>query len=196
MVDRGKWLDYEDSMELFAKAMSTPDWDGPISETNTLETSPLLWKLYPSVVDEAWSKHEVAMLPRHDPNAPENAPFSFIQLHRFSLKRKIFEPLNTMLTDIALSEEKREGGGIDSSNIGGYHGERDLFDKAELASMRGILQDVIKTVERRDIETRDMEGEIVLNIVPEGWLNVAREGNWNQLHTHPGCHYSGRNPEP
>jgi hypothetical protein len=203
-----EWLDYEDSFELMAAALSTPEWVYPEGGNSALTTWPVEWDPQTAVCGSIMAEHSVAILPRHDRDALVLAPFSFIRLHRFRILSDLHEPLNEALREVALLEEQNEPG-QDSSNIGGYHSKRELWtssssssssssetsfaSREELAKKKlvEIIQEAMKMVEKSDAAARGSEPGVLLEEVPEGWLNVSREGHWNQLHTHPGCHYSG-----
>ena len=94
----------------------------------------------------------------------------------------------------ALKEEvfrrERECGGMDVSNVGGWHSERDFFSW-EVPAV-GVLQQAIANLVTDTMAsvrpvTKGMKAKLRL----VGWAMVAREGNYTTMHAHSGFTWSG-----
>ncbi len=93
------------------------------------------------------------------------------------------ERLNLDLRSLILAKEK-ESGGIQTSNAGGWHSEKDLQDW-DSDCVRVLCSRIVlfcqETV-RRIIGTG--EGKFLENWRVQAWANISRSGNYNKLHHH------------
>lgn len=101
------------------------------------------------------------------------------------------EELNRELAAILLAREKSMGKGLKRSNAGGWQSPGNLVTWPEEA---------IRTLEHR-IETlvfnltdqliREADRQRQFRLVMDAWGNINRNGEYNVVHTHPNCMWSG-----
>ena len=117
-----------------------------------------------------------------------------VAIHRFTPRTADTDQLSMhTLRHHALTELSAEGseGHSMCSNVGGFHGARDLWQRPAVqstalptlvgeAALRAASYEAGK-IGRTPISTR----------VSEAWFNALSPGGWNVLHTHPGATYSG-----
>lgn len=97
--------------------------------------------------------------------------------------------LNRALTDEIAARRKAEGG-TSHSNIGGWHSERDFFERAEPAH-RTLALDLLRMMAEAT-RTFDPNADYSkLRLIPEGWVNVNPPGAMNAPHAHRGWFWSG-----
>lgn len=100
------------------------------------------------------------------------------------------EALNRELRALVL-EKERGSPGAAKSNIGGWHSDEDLFQWGGPA-IEELRQ---RVAEACQIITRKTCGEALKGLTAEirldGWANVSRDRNYNGLHNHPHCTWSG-----
>jgi uncharacterized protein (TIGR02466 family) len=99
------------------------------------------------------------------------------------------DAINTELVNVILQKEKADQG-LMKSNVGGWHSKADLFSW-EAACVRA-LQDRVSTTAldlTRLVTVSDGPRKMHLRI--DGWANVARRGDYNSVHDHPGATWSG-----
>ena len=170
------WLDAEDDFELMASAMASEGWtsiDTPFSLSKaTLQGSP--------------SGKDVLNRTVVCPRASDTA--AYVCVHHFTMHDTARQRrLCQFITELAAAEMGARPDGQAASNLGGYHGRRDLWDRAGFAScdVRELLGTAVRhaakaeaSALRRPIPTM-AEG-------PEAWFNVLWSGCSNALHTHPG----------
>ena len=115
----------------------------------------------------------------------------FLSLHptpAFVARVPESERIGAALRRVILEREAAGLGGLENSNVGGWHSTRDMthwggpaLDEV-LAHARGLA----------DRLTVDRQGRAVsIDWRVECWANVNRVGQANKLHTHPGCFWSG-----
>jgi uncharacterized protein (TIGR02466 family) len=96
--------------------------------------------------------------------------------------------INPALESAILEREKTDKSGK-RSNIGGWQSADNLVDWQEaefvdlVDSMRCAVMNMVSIV------TQITVFEAAINIV--AWANINRSGAYNQVHTHPGNHWSG-----
>jgi uncharacterized protein (TIGR02466 family) len=99
-----------------------------------------------------------------------------------------FAAINPGLKKAILDREAGEKGGK-RSNIGGWQSGDNLIDWPEpevvelIDSMRCAVLNMVSLL------SRTTQFEAAVNLV--AWANVNRSGAFNQVHTHPGNHWSG-----
>jgi uncharacterized protein (TIGR02466 family) len=100
------------------------------------------------------------------------------------------EALNRDLQALVL-EKERSSAGVGKSNIGGWHSEEDLF----MWGGPAIAELQRRIAEACQVITRKACGEAVKGLQVEtrigGWANVSRDRNYNGMHNHPHCTWSG-----
>jgi len=140
-------------------------------------------------------------------------------VHAFTLKPNVAAQLNLALAKEAVRLEKA-GGGLDVSNIGGFHSRERLFELSKLAEMKELEECVASAIEAADREDRAAGGSDGSSIgssgssaIPEAgqeeearhagserlsastpthsWVNVSRQGHSNGLHDHQPSTWSG-----
>ena len=94
------------------------------------------------------------------------------------------------LSELAAEEMAAGGGGESASNVGGYHGARDLWSRPELHE--GALPWLVGSAVQQAAaaEAAALQQGLTPTSVDECWFNVLRPGGWNCLHTHAGSTYS------
>lgn len=99
------------------------------------------------------------------------------------------EALNARLEAAILARAGADAG-ITSSNAGGWHSARDLFDWTGAAGQALRMRMLRMGVDVTRATTIGGDGGAVGAQV-EAWANVSRDGAHNIVHDHPGAHWSG-----
>jgi uncharacterized protein (TIGR02466 family) len=98
--------------------------------------------------------------------------------------------LNGELGTLILEAEQRSDG-MHRSNVGGWHSDTDFF-KWDAGCVRLLQQRIQQiTVSLTKQITLTPEGPRSFNYRLDGWANVSRRGNYNTVHNHPNCVWSG-----
>lgn len=80
--------------------------------------------------------------------------------------------------------------GAEHSNIGGWHSDRDFFERPEPAH-RALALDLLRIMAEAT-RTFDPDADYTkLRLIPEGWINVNPPGAMNAPHAHRGWYWSG-----
>ena len=96
--------------------------------------------------------------------------------------------LNTALK-AAILEKEKTADGIQVSNAGGYHTDWDFFTW-NIPAGNALLERVKElTSHMAKIQGMAENSEVRLNMT--GWANIIRNGNYNVVHRHPNCMWSG-----
>ena len=181
------WCEFDDPLSLLQQAAVDP-WQGDIGDRYT--ASAVDWQPVDSTAQ--WN-HEVAWCNRPGGGA--------IAIHRFSPHPGQEASMRASLDEIsALARQEMEaharrggdaGGDDSASNVGGFHGERDLFERH--ATQRSSLPTLIGGAVQQAAQAEATAlGRAPIPTTPdEAWFNVLRAGGYNKLHTHPGSTYSG-----
>mmetsp|Transcript_41186 Transcript_41186/g.68496 ORF Transcript_41186/g.68496 Transcript_41186/m.68496 type:complete len:326 (-) Transcript_41186:48-1025(-) len=172
------WLELSDSHAhtLLSKAVgpwfsgSEPDWT----------TRPVLWEC--AAQSDHWD-HEIVWCPR---------VAGSVAIHRLRLRDAALVDRQAVLQ--LAREEMAACSNTDdtASNVGGYHGHRDLLQRAEILPT-GLAEVVGSAVHQAArAEALALRRPPVSTTPRESWFNVLEmNGGWNMLHTHAGSTYSG-----
>ena len=186
---RARWIVLDD-FEKAVTAASTVPWSG--AELLSGSTAPVSWERVstgPSVApDHLWHpeywQHDLVWA---------SCATGAVAIHRFTPQpggASSAEEL-TRLSELAAEEMAGAGAGGDSaSNVGGYHGARDLWSRPELHE--GALPWLVGSAVQQAAaaEAAALQRGLTPTSVDECWFNVLRPGGWNCLHTHAGSTYS------
>ena len=176
---RARWLLLEDFTALVSAA-SSPTWTGKVSDTAT--TATVVWQ---SVSSGPNWEHELVWVP---------CPTGSVAIHRFTpqASAKTAEELE-QLRGIAMDEmaaAMAADGSDSASNVGGYHGERDLWSRPALheLSVPWLISSALQ--QAAAAEASALERAPIPTRPDECWFNALNPGGWNVLHTHSGSTYS------
>ena len=186
---RARWIVLDDFQKAVTAASTVP-WSG--AELLSGSTAPVSWERVstgPSVApDHLWHpdywQHDLVWA---------SCATGAVAIHRFTPQpggASSAEEL-TRLSELAAEEMAGAGGGGDSaSNVGGYHGARDLWSRPELHE--GALPWLVGSAVQQAAaaEAAALQRGLTPTSVDECWFNVLRPGGWNCLHTHAGSTYS------
>ena len=97
--------------------------------------------------------------------------------------------INKSLKKIILNREKKEPKKLSySSNIGGWHSERDFLKWGNKSGSKIIEKAIyLANTITMDRNGRNVDIEWQIN----AWANINRKGNSNEFHIHPGSFLSG-----
>lgn len=186
---RARWIVLDDFHKAITAASTVP-WSG--AELLSGSTAPVSWERVstrPSVApDHLWHpdhwQHELAWVP---------CAAGAVAIHRFTPQPDGASSADelTRLSELAAEEMAGGGDGGDSaSNVGGYHGARDLWSRPELHE--GALPWLVGSAVQQAAaaESAALQQGLTPTSVDECWFNMLRPGGWNCLHTHAGSTYS------
>ena len=162
------WLAPDDPQRLLDTAQAAP-WD------KELLSEP---RIIPATWDPASHRdHQILWCPLSD---------GAVAIHRLHLNMSdehIAELRSQLHAEMSLGEC-----GETASNVGGFHGERDLWWR-----LRDDIQtQIVTAVENAaSVEASALRRPAIPTSPDEAWFNVLGPGGFNQLHTHPGSTYSG-----
>ena len=181
-----RWLVLDDPLKLLAKVLCPP-WedDGDEVFTNP-RILPVAWEEATNA-DAAWA-HEIAWISR-DGGA--------VAIHRLRPRGGADTALLASLAAFARAEaaaaptDAPAAADLQASNVGGYHGDRDLWWRPEFQAspLPALLGGAVTLAARA--EAAALGRAPVTTSADEAWLNCLGPGGWNALHTHPGSSYSG-----
>jgi len=99
-----------------------------------------------------------------------------------------FTEVNEELKRLVLTRAA-EGAGDSKSNVGGWHSKEDLltWGGEAIATLQSWIVTSFQDVTRAMTGGEVYDGVLELN----AWANVNRTGDYNSLHTHPACAWSG-----
>ncbi len=86
-------------------------------------------------------------------------------------------------------DRARRGGGDSKSNVGGWHSKDDLLTWGgdAIATLQSWIVTAFQDVTKAMTGGQIYDGVLELN----AWANVNRAGDYNSMHTHPACVWSG-----
>ena len=101
------------------------------------------------------------------------------------------DALNRELAEIVLAAERRSDHRISRSNVGGWHSTIDFldWDAAPIRILRNRVTQMTVALTRAVTVARAAPS--TFNYRLGGWANVSRHGNYNAVHNHPNCLWSG-----
>lgn len=119
---------------------------------------------------------------------PENIAMSF----GTPLSTKLWEDteeLNAELRDQILGVEASFGG-VQKSNVGGWHSESDLlhWEGNAVATLRDRIMRTALDMTRHTVTSENLKS---VTFRADAWANVSRRGNYNSVHDHPNAMWSG-----
>jgi hypothetical protein len=181
-----RWLELESPLSLALVASSAP-WKDEDDCLATHTAHPVSWQRQAvPAANEATLLHEIVWCPRlHD---------EAVAIHRFSPSGDGVEAMSEITQNVLACSlaELDKGTAGSGSNVGGHHGQRDLWDRP-LMRQSGLPALVDSAVERAaNAEAAHAKRHPIKSNAGELWTNVlGAPGSWNVLHTHPGSTYSG-----
>lgn len=100
------------------------------------------------------------------------------------------EGVNAELRALILAKEAADAG-ILRSNAGGWHSDVDLFewDADCIRVLRARVERMLIGMTRQVLVGQHGERSFSFRI--DGWANVNRHGDYNNVHNHPNCLWSG-----
>ena len=113
------------------------------------------------------------------------------------------EPLNRQLAEMLLTRERSpDGKGMHRSNAGGWQSPGNLiaWPDAPVKTLKQRIEAVVFNL--MDHINRDRSRQRQFRLLIDAWGNINRNGNYNVVHTHPNCMWSGcyyvskGNPDP
>ena len=140
----------------------------------------------PYFVSHAWTA-----IDRQLDDSQSNISIGQYAVHRFVLASDAAAELNSAILS-SYTQQASAAPGIQASNIGGWHSDRDSLQTGPLRSTKfgEMLSAVGSSVERAESERTGRR----VGIIPpctECWVNVSRGWDHNSLHNHPGATFSG-----
>lgn len=93
-----------------------------------------------------------------------------------------------VLRDAILTEQARDAGGVQISNLGGWHSNTKMIEWGGEAA-RALAHKAMTMADENIVNIGAGEGR-EYGWMPEMWANVSGKGNANQYHTHPGSYWS------
>tara|TARA_B110000196_G_scaffold247480_1_gene216492 strand:- start:1502 stop:2158 length:657 start_codon:yes stop_codon:yes gene_type:complete len=102
------------------------------------------------------------------------------------------EPLNSELRELILGKESEDGkNSIKRSNSGGWQSAGNFITWKQ--SCVNVFRERIESVVSKLLQEliRDLGTDRSFKILIDSWANVNRNGDYNIVHTHPNCMYSG-----
>ena len=131
---------------------------------------------------------------QHQVSGSHDTDYIEYALHRLVILPDVACDLNQELLEIALREEK-VAGGIQSSNVGGWHSDRNslvdgVLKSTRLAEILAIAGSAVEDAEAKRLGHPGGRPHPIL-ADPECWINVSRRSIYNALHNHPGATFSG-----
>nr|WP_294849950.1 TIGR02466 family protein [uncultured Sphingomonas sp.] len=114
--------------------------------------------------------------------------------HVFPVPIIRFEVADAAVLNHALRQEiagrRKAEAGTSHSNIGGWHSDRDFFERPEPAH-RALAMDLLRMM-AEVTRTFDPDADYTkVRLIPEGWVNVNPPGAMNAPHSHRGWFWSG-----
>ena len=192
---RARWIVLDDFQKAISAASTVPwrrsSWES--MSTKPAPAPPVRWESVstrPSVApDHLWHpdywQHDVVWVP---------CAAGAVAIHRFTPQPGAASSVDELsrLSELAAEEMAAGGGGggDSASNVGGYHGARDLWSRPELHE--GALPWLVGSAVQQAAaaESAALQQGLTPTSVDECWFNMLRPGGWNCLHTHAGSTYS------
>jgi len=88
----------------------------------------------------------------------------------------------------AILKRRDEDGGIQRSNLGGWHSDGELFAWGG-APARSLLARIFEMADQQTVLKAEQPGQ-AFEWAAQGWANVNQPGASNAAHSHPGCFWS------
>ncbi len=113
------------------------------------------------------------------------------------------DDLNSQLTELLLAREKSMGKeSVYRSNAGGWQSPGNLISWTEtpIQTLKHRIETIVFNLTDQLIRDEGKQRQFRLSI--DGWGNINRDGDYNVVHTHPNCMWSGvyyvtkGNPDP
>src|SRR5215831_18034306 len=100
------------------------------------------------------------------------------------------DALNSALAGLVLAAQDKSGG-ITRSNVGGWHSSNDLleWDAAPIRVLRERIARMTTAITKSVAVATPAPQTYAYRFV--GWANVSRHGDYNSVHNHPSCVWSG-----
>lgn len=98
--------------------------------------------------------------------------------------------LNERLRTVILAQEQKDGGEV-RSNAGGWHSKGDLDRWAGPAGQELIGRVGAQINQATGLYYKQTNGKDAIRWRLTLWANVNRNGQFNRVHIHPGCTWSG-----
>ncbi|EOD36977.1 hypothetical protein EMIHUDRAFT_252270, partial [Emiliania huxleyi CCMP1516] len=151
------WVSFDDPLALLSKVLAPP-WEGEQPDELPHTCKPAAWERQ-HACSRDW-EHDLLWCGRAEGS---------VAIHRFRLRDHVLaRELAAGMQALALEERSRGSSGDQASNVGGFHGARDLWERPEVHET-GLPQ-LVRCA---------------------AWWNALPPGCWNALHTHAGSTYSG-----
>ena len=102
------------------------------------------------------------------------------------------DSLNNDLKELVLGKEADDAkNGITRSNAGGWQSAGNLITWKEpcIETLRQRIEKIVTNLLQELI--RDQGRDRSFRLLIDSWANVSRRGDYNIVHTHPNCMYSG-----
>lgn len=98
--------------------------------------------------------------------------------------------MNETLAALILQTEQNQSGMEGRSNVGGWHSPTDVFgwDSPAVGALKDKVEKLLGPVLQNLFA--DLPDTVVSYKI-DGWANVLREGQYNTIHNHPSCFWSG-----
>lgn len=183
----GSWVSLDQPRALLMQA-AAPPWERDALIDANFSTEPVAWER--NAAGGYW-EHAIVWCP-----VPTGAT---VAIHRFTARQPAeatLESVKTLIHNLARDEMAAAALKDDdecdaASNVGGYHGERDLCERLAVRSspLPSLLGDAVQRASR--FEASALRRMPIPTRADEAWVNVLQPGSWNMLHTHEGSTYSG-----
>lgn len=99
-----------------------------------------------------------------------------------------YQSVNKELNDI-INQKEKSNPGVNKSNEGGWHSNEDLLSWGgnAIVKLQSWIVDGVGVISSSISDHQDYTGKLELN----AWANINTYGNYNNIHTHPACTWSG-----
>lgn len=175
------WLQLDRPDQLLEKANSS-SWNYRDGLLDGATAEPAVWEQQQPCSDSA-AAHDVVWAPRAEGD---------VGIHRF--RPGDGADMAQLLSELKKlgQQEMAAGANTDAaSNVGGFHGARDLWSRPELAEL-WEFPTAVGAALKRATQTE----ALALDQVPkptacdEAWFNMTGPDGWNRMHTHAGSTYA------
>ena len=200
-----KLLFDDGGLSLLQKAFSTGFWGGdsdddgeikvgeePKPSAIVVDESQVVW-VGDCVEDPYFLSHSWTLIERSlkDPISGDDFLAEYA-VHRLVLNSRLATDLNTKIMENTLVASATAQG-IQASNIGGWHSDRDALLQSCLLQST-VFGDIIEMAARciATVEAARLARPIApLLLCDECWINLSTGESYNSLHNHPGATLSG-----
>lgn len=97
--------------------------------------------------------------------------------------------INRQLREVILARREADPGGVEISNVGGWHSDTNMLRWGGEAAQR-LLERIIAAADQYSVDIKAEPGKPRHRWFPEMWANVSGPGASNQFHRHPGAYWS------